>query len=66
MKFIARHAGEDIPIEVERLASGYRVRTCQTTRFVAGSIALNVPARGCPAGRAKPASNRELITDPGT
>ena len=26
MKFIARHAGEDIPIEVERLASGYRVR----------------------------------------
>lgn len=26
MKFIARHAGEDIPIEVERHASGYRVR----------------------------------------
>ena len=26
MKFLARHAGEEIPIEVERLASGYRVR----------------------------------------
>lgn len=26
MKFIARHAGEEIPIEVERLAGGYRVR----------------------------------------
>jgi len=26
VKFIARHAGEEIPIEVERLASGYQVR----------------------------------------
>ena len=26
MKFIARHAGEEIPIEVERHASGYQVR----------------------------------------
>lgn len=26
MKFIARHAGEEIPIDVERLASGYQVR----------------------------------------
>jgi biotin carboxyl carrier protein len=26
VKFVARHAGEEIPIEVERLASGYRVR----------------------------------------
>ncbi|HLJ75204.1 MAG TPA: biotin/lipoyl-containing protein [Thermoanaerobaculia bacterium] len=26
MKFIARHAGEEIPVEVERLADGYRVR----------------------------------------
>ena len=26
MKFIARHAGEEIPVEVERHASGYRVR----------------------------------------
>ena len=26
MKFIAHHAGEDIPVEVERHASGYRVR----------------------------------------
>ena len=26
LKFIARHAGEEIPIEVERLANGYQVR----------------------------------------
>ena len=26
MKFIAHHAGEDFPVEVERHASGYRVR----------------------------------------
>lgn len=26
MKFVARHAGEEIPVEVERLADGYRVR----------------------------------------
>ena len=26
MKFVARHAGEEIPVEVERLAEGYRVR----------------------------------------
>ena len=26
VKFIARHAGEEIPIEVDRLASGYQVR----------------------------------------
>ena len=26
MKFIARHAGDEIPIEVERLAAGYQVR----------------------------------------
>jgi biotin carboxyl carrier protein len=26
VKFIARHAGEEIPVEVERLADGYRVR----------------------------------------
>jgi len=26
VKFIARHAGEEIPVEVERHASGYRVR----------------------------------------
>ncbi len=26
MKFIAHHAGEEIPVEVERHASGYRVR----------------------------------------
>ena len=26
MRFIARHAGQQIPIEVERLGSGYRVR----------------------------------------
>ena len=26
MKFVARHGGEEIPVEVERLAEGYRVR----------------------------------------
>ena len=34
MKFVARHAGDEIPIEVERLAGGYQVRVGQKSFVV--------------------------------
>jgi len=37
VKFLAHHAGEEIPVEVERLASGYRVRVGD--RWFVGDLA---------------------------